>query len=373
VSVNTSSSGIADEIVALARSMGFALAGVCEAMPTRHAEEWRAWIAAGKHGTMAYLEKHAELRLDPRSLLPGAKSMLLVADLYAERGVRVTQRPGTGLETHATPAGHGRIAKYAQGRDYHRVMKRRLHELADALRERHQHAEYRAFVDTAPILEREHAARAGLGWIGKHTLLIHPRAGSFLLLGGLLTTLELQPPAGQVAITDHCGTCTRCIEACPTQAITPYSVEASRCIAYLTIERREAIDPPFHEQIGEWLFGCDVCQDVCPHNSLRDWPGLASANPEYSPRFTMLDALAVLEWMPADRERVVGGSAMGRATLAMFKRNALIVLGNALRSEGISGEERARVGERIARTRDDADESPMVRETAAAVLGLTGC
>src|SRR5262249_20142541 len=140
----------------------------------------------------------------------------------------------------------------------------------DSLRERFPAEQFRAFVDTAPVMEREHAARAGLGWIGKHTLIIHPRLGSYMLLGGVLTTMDIPAPAAQRRVTDHCGTCTRCIDACPTAAITPYSVDATRCISYLTIEHRGEIDPALHEGIGDWLFGCDVCQEVCPHNGGRD-------------------------------------------------------------------------------------------------------
>jgi epoxyqueuosine reductase len=241
------------------------------------------------------------------------------------------------------------------------VIKRRLHQLCDELRADHSGASFRAFTDTAPVLEREYAARAGLGWTGKHTLIIHPRVGSYMLLGGILTTLDI---AFSEPIPDHCGTCTRCIDACPTDAISPYSVDASRCIAYLTIERRPPIDPAFHEAIGGWLFGCDICQEVCPHNSARAAPDPVA--PEYAPRRASFDLLGVLNWSDDDRRAAFESSALKRATLAMMKRNALIVGGNELASDpGF-----------LARARElaaDQREHPVVRQTASAVLQrLTG-
>ena len=159
----------------------------------------------------------------------------------------------------------GRIARYALGDDYHEIIKDRLHVLADWLRQIAPDAQTRAAVDTAPVLERELAGLAGIGWVGKNTCVIHPRVGSWLLLGQIITTLSL---SADEPMPDHCGTCTRCIDACPTDAITqPYQLDASRCISYLTIEHRGEIPTEFHGPIGDWLYGCDICQDVCPHNS----------------------------------------------------------------------------------------------------------
>jgi epoxyqueuosine reductase len=278
-----------------------------------------------------------------------------VADLYARRGES---------EDAVLPRGHGRIARYARGRDYHVVMKKRLHALADRLRQEFPGAEFRAFVDTAPVLEREYAQRAGLGWIGKHTLLLDPRLGSYLLLGGLFTTLELEAPADQVVVSDHCGACTRCIEACPTQAITERSVDATRCISYLTIERRLPISPELRAGLGDWLFGCDICQEVCPHNSRRPaGAAVGEARPEYAAGRSSFDLLEVLGWDEAARSRAFTGSAMKRATLAMMKRNAVIVAGNQIRQRGDAG--------LLARVREiaaDEGEPELVREAAAAVL-----
>ncbi len=340
--------------VELALAMGFALAGVCGARESEHRVEFDRWLAQGKHGSMGYLERHADLRADPRRVLAGARSILLVADQYARRGERDPD----------LPSAHGRIARYARGRDYHRVMKRRLHALADALRPRYPGAEFRAFVDTAPILEREHAARAGLGWIGKHTLLIHPARGSWLLLGGILSTADLRPSDPPRPFPDHCGTCTRCIDACPTRAITPYSVDASRCIAYLTIERRAPIDPEFFPAIGPLIFGCDICQEVCPHNSGRsDTFDAGEPAPEYAPRRDSFDLLEVLGWTPDDHRDAVRGTALGRARPDMLKRNAAIAAGNALRGRDIPAL-RARL-EQLTR---DEGEPDLVKDACRMVL-----
>jgi epoxyqueuosine reductase len=344
------------EVVAACRELGFAAAGITDVAPTEHKDELLAWLRAGKHGSMSYLADHLDIRLDPTKLLPGARSVIMVADLYATR---------SDNEDPPLPTGHGRIARYARGRDYHVVVKKRLHRLADQLRERFTEAQFRAFVDTAPILEREYAARAGLGWIGRHTLVIHPRLGSYMLLGGVLTTLDLAPPPEQETVADYCGTCTRCIEACPTQAISDRSIDASRCISYLTIERRGPINPQFHAAIGDWLYGCDICQEVCPHNSRRavDF-GPAKSVPDvhadYTPQNDSFGLLEVLGWTEADRAREFQGRALKRATLAMMKRNALIALGNQRLDEAAL--------DRVREIASDTGEPDLVRDTAREVL-----
>jgi epoxyqueuosine reductase len=342
-------SELSRDIVRCCLDLGFAQAGIADAAPTRYADELVRWLEAGRHGSMAYLKDQLAARLDPNLVLPGARSVIMVADLYAPRGAHDEPR-----------AGQGRIARYARGRDYHAVMKKRLHRLADDLASRFPGHRFRAFVDTAPVLEREYAARAGMGWIGRHTLLIHPRLGSYVLLGGLLTTMELAPPQDQAVITDHCGTCTRCIDACPTAAISPYSVDAGRCISYLTIERRGPIDPGLHPAIGDWLYGCDVCQEVCPHNSPKPSPDRIL--PEYEPRGSGLDLLEVLGWSEEDRRNAFQGSAMKRANLAMMKRNAIIILCNQLPVCDPALESRLRA------LAGDEAEPELVRETARQAL-----
>lgn len=348
----------AEHIVRACLSAGFALAGVAPAEPSARAEFLKSWLAAGKHGTMAFMDRHLAVRLDVRKVLKGGRSVVMVADQYAPRGPTEPFDPSPG----GVP--HGRIARYTQGRDYHKVMRRRLHMLADSFRIRFPGSEYRSFVDTAPVMEREHAAAAGLGWIGKHTLLIHPERGSRLVLAGMVTTLDLRPPSAQRVFEDHCGTCTRCIDACPTAAISPYSVDASRCISYLTIERRGLIEAEMSRLMGEWVFGCDICQDVCPHNGLspgrREEP--SSAHPAYRSARTGLDLLAVLGWQEADREAGCGGTSLTRARLEMLRRNAAIAAANVCRAQpGGLRELRARLADLAA----DTAEPEMIRRAAA--------
>ncbi|MEE9212552.1 MAG: tRNA epoxyqueuosine(34) reductase QueG, partial [Phycisphaeraceae bacterium] len=326
----------------LTQPLGFTIVGIAAAEPTGHADFIRNWLADGKHGQMHYLGRHLEQRLDPSAMLPGAKSIICVADRHATQA----QSP---KPQGRVPA--GRIARYAWGDDYHTIIKKRLFELADALRTQYPTHEFRAAVDTAPILEREHAARAGLGWVGKHTLLIHPKLGSYLLLGEIVTTLVIQASseAGLAAVTDHCGTCTRCIDACPTYCISPYQLDAARCISYLTIEHRDAIDPSLHNAMGDWITGCDVCQQVCPFNrdheievespkSQVQSPSPQIQNPHAEirnlyaarPPAPAIRLLDVLNWDAKDRQKAFARSALKRIKLDMLKRNALIAAGNYL-------------------------------------------
>ena len=265
---------------------------------------------------MTYLDKRFDERVNPQTYLPGAQSIISVATNYF-------------VPLEPPPAGvNGRIARYALGDDYHDVMKAKLHALADAIRAIAPEAQTRAAVDTAPVVEKELAARAGIGWLGKNACLINPKIGSWLLLGEVLTTLEIPPDA---PATDHCGTCTRCIDACPTQAITaPYQVDASRCISYLTIEHRGEIAPELQPQMQDWLYGCDICQDVCPHN--RKAPPATAA--EFQPRFVSgtLPVSEVLAWEDDTYRAALRGSAMKRVKLPILKRNAAIVAANAERA-----------------------------------------
>ncbi len=371
--------------------MGFAAAGVCEAHPSVRSDELTDWLAAGKHGSMSWLADSAGVRTDPVRFLAGARSVIVVADRYAEAEGNADHefdaQRDTMTGTRSSPAHRsgppdrchqdnavGRIARYARGKDYHKLVDRRLHALADHLRREHPGALFRCFVDAAPVFEREHAQRAGLGWIGKNSLLLHPRLGSYLLLGGVFTTLDLPAPASQHAVTDHCGSCTACIDACPTDAITPYSVDARRCISYLTIERRGPIEPRFFEAIGDRVLGCDVCQEVCPLNSptTASHGGSAAAagvNPSYfaGPRRAAVPLLEMLDLDAHTRGTLLTGSAVKRATLSMLRRNAVIAAGNALR-EKRARHDLAALRERLAHIADDEHEDPLVRETAHAVL-----
>lgn len=350
---------LAGEVLHLAHGLGFALAGIAAAQPSPHAEAHAAFIAAGKHGGMEYLARHLADKQDPRRLLAGCRSILVVADPYA-------------AAIAPAPAGHGRFARYALGDDYHLVLKERLHALADALRRRHPQAEFRATTDTAPIHEREFAALAGLGWIGKNTLLIHPRHGSFLLLGTLLTTLDLAAsaelgwPAPTTPPTDHCANCRRCIDACPTQAIAAEgrSMDPRRCISYLTLEHRGPIGPEWHAPMGAWLGGCDICQEVCPYNAVGARNPLP-VQPAYAPRSGLAGGLALVEvlaWTDEERRQVFRRSALKRMKLEMLLRNALIAAGNAL-TESPDPALRAAV------ERHAAGPEGLLRETAWTVLG----
>ncbi|MEE9405151.1 MAG: tRNA epoxyqueuosine(34) reductase QueG [Algisphaera sp.] len=328
----------ADFVLTAARTHGFVLAGIGPATPSPHADHVKQWLADGKHGEMHYLANHLDVRLNPDKLLPGAQSVIAVAEPY-----HATNDPPANPPTPATPeAARGRLARYAHGDDYHKVLKKRLHQLADALATEYPAEQFRTTVDTAPALERELATAAGLGWTAKNTLLIHPKHGSYFLLGLIVTTLELPSseardyPVPTVPATDHCANCTRCIDACPTDAIAPegYSLNATRCISYLTLEHRSPIDPALHASMGDWLGGCDICQDVCPYNTIasRQTSPLPihdryTPRPELAHGLTLID---VLNWTADDRANTFRGSSLKRIKLDMIRRNALIASGNAL-------------------------------------------
>lgn len=331
---------------------GFALAGVCDAQPTRYETQLREWLGAGKHGEMSYLEANLEALLDPNKILQGVRSIICVADRYH------AGQP----EKKVTP-GMGRIARYARGGDYHVSMKKRLQKLSDSISEQFPNERFRVCVDTAPLLEREYAARAGLGAIGKHTLLIQQGVGSYLLLGEILTTLEL--PSTEANDNDPCGACTRCIDACPTSAITPWSVDAAKCISYLTIEHRSAIEDKYYEPAGQWIFGCDICQEVCPHNqpTMRTKRAIVHETYKSSANTTDRPIADILGWNDDARRGAFTGSAMKRAKLNMMKRNALIAAANSLLRE-----DDAVLHNRIKEIAHCENEDAMVRQTAVEVL-----
>lgn len=330
------------------RAAGFAAAGIARCEPAGRSDSLRAWLDAGQHGTMRWMERHVEERIDPRRLLAGSRSIICVADRY--------HPPGRNGVEH-DPA----VAAYARGRDYHREMKQRLHVLCDAWAAQWPDESFRACVDTAPILERAHAESAGIGRVGKNTMLIDPGLGSWMLLGEVLTTMEIRATPG--TSTDPCGTCTKCIDACPTGALRPWSVDANRCIAALTIEQREAIPAELHAGIGAWLFGCDECQTACPHNALTSATSEAKVNDAYAPRHGDLDVARVLEWTQDERVDAIAGTAMTRATLDMWRRNACIVAGTYL-ARG----QRADLRDRLRDLAADPSEPDMIRTTAAAAL-----
>lgn len=295
---------------------GFDRCGIAKAEPIGRGDYLTEWLRLGRAGSMEYLRRNLNIRLDPAQILPNARSAIVVALNY--------KQPSPNEVVAEAP--RGRVAMYAWGEDYHDVLRDKLRSLVDRL-----HAalpdpfETRICVDTAPIVERELAAAAGIGWIGKNTLVLHQDLGSYFFLGVIITTLDLQPDA---PAEDHCGSCTACLDACPTQAFpAPYQLNASRCISYLTIEHRGGITKPFQQMMGDWVFGCDVCQEVCPFN--RHAPAATE------PRFTTvrtppsLDLRETLSWTDDDHRRHLRGSAMARATPEMLRRNANIAALNS--------------------------------------------
>lgn len=346
------SAQLTQEILARCNELGFAIAGVAEVAPSRWAEQLQAWLGQNKHGEMWYMAEHAQLRIDPAVMVSGAQSIICVADRYHTGG-------RDRLPKHSP---HGRVARYARGDDYHRVMKKRLFELCDELQERFPDETFRVCVDTAPVLEREFAQRAGIGAVGKNTMLIQQGIGSYLLLGEVITTLALEPTP-DADNKDPCGTCTRCIDACPTGAITPWSVDATRCISYLTIEHRSTIDPQYHRAMGDWIFGCDICQEVCPHNQPTWRSRQHDVHEAYKPRNSGFDLLEVLSWSEDDRRSAFTRSALKRAKLNMMKRNALIAAGNSF-----ARDDDPALRQRIVEIAADPDEDAMVQQTAQQVM-----
>ena len=302
-------------VKAQAAALGFHKVAIAAAAPlARDRAALAAWLKGDRHATMAWMARDPGKRSDPERLLPGCKSVIALAVNYGPGDAGSTPRPGWA-----------RVARYARGRDYHKVMGRKLRELAAWLTTE-AGAVSRTFVDTGPVLERAWAERAGLGWIGKNANLLTRDLGSWILLGEVLTCAALEQDAGPHE--DFCGTCTACLDACPTQAIeSPGVVNSNACISYWTIEHRGAIPEGRREGVGDWIFGCDVCQDVCPWNT-------AFAKPATDDPFSSREDLAELD--PVDilgldeaafRARYSGTSLM-RARFDGMRRNACVVLGN---------------------------------------------
>lgn len=317
---------LTQRLVAVAYGLGFDAVGVTALGVPHTLAHFDAWLAAGHHGTMAYLAGDgATLRADSHRPHPGATHAVVLGVSYGGRG----------------PAGV--VARYARGDDYHVLLRERVRELHSWLEQELGHPVHaRPYVDSGPILERDLAQRAGLGWFGKNTMLITPRAGSHLFLASLLVELELEVSAPFEA--DRCGSCTRCLDACPTGALpSPRVLDANRCISYLTIEHRDAIPEELRAAMGSWLYGCDICNDVCPWNQRF---ARAPSLEEFAARDLFVDvrdaesarALARELCMmgPAEYAAAFRGSAIKRAKLWMLQRNACVVLGNIGTAEDLA-------------------------------------
>jgi epoxyqueuosine reductase len=301
-----------------AQSIGFCLVGIAPATEADGFHRLRDWLAQDYSGEMAYMALGAEARRHPSSILGDVRSVIMVAMDYAETSkITFSGKPKAPVPTAGAfglPL-NGKVARYAAGADYHEVMWRSLDKLLAWLKSEMPESNGRSVVDTAPLLERDFARRAGLGWIGKNTMLINKQRGSYFFLGALLTNLDLKPDAPHQA--EHCGTCTACLDACPTQAFPAAGVlDARRCISYLTIELRGPIPDELREGVGDWLFGCDVCQEVCP------WNRHDESQPE------AIDAVELLGLDDAAFRQRFRGSAITRAKRRGLLRNAAIVLGN---------------------------------------------
>ena len=275
----------------------------------REAETYDRWITKGAHAGMDYMARNREKRNDPRLLVEGTKSVVVVLQNYQP-------------DRNTSQGDEFKISKYAYGRDYHKVLKNRLKKLMSFIRtEVADEADGRFFVDSAPVSERSLAARAGLGWRGKNTNLIHPRLGSFVFIGELFLNFEL--PYG-TPIKEACGGCTRCLDACPTGALTsPYELDANKCISYLTIENKGEISEDFSGQFDGWIFGCDICQDVCPWN----WKARPHKEPDFNLRPTFGEMTSV-DWKAlseASFDELSKGSAIRRAGYAGIMRNIRFV------------------------------------------------
>ena len=293
-----------ERIKAKARELGFLGCGMAKAeFLLQEATRLEQWLHAGKHGQMGYMANHFDLRTDPRQLVPGARSVISLAYNY--------HTPGRQVDPEAP-----KLSTYAYGRDYHKVLKQRMKPLMAYITEEFGQVAMRCFTDSAPVLEKAWAERAGIGWRGKHSLVIRKGQGSYFFLAEIILDLELAPDA---PVTDHCGTCRRCIDACPTQAITPHSVDGGRCISYLTIELKEAIPTEMAGKLENWAFGCDICQQVCPWNRF--------STPHHEPQFLPRPAVMGLsreEWHGMTEvvfDRLFEGSAVKRTKYAGLQRN----------------------------------------------------
>jgi len=305
---------VSETLERFSHELGFELFGVTKAEPlSEELEHLKTWLAEGMHGQMDWFERDPERRCDPERVLPGCKSVIVVGKNYLHEDNIPHEVSGTG-----------KVSRYAQGKDYHRVLDKKLKKIAKKCNALGGEGTWsKAYVDHGPVMERQWAEKAGLGFIGRHTLLINPEKGSWFFLGVILTTLEIPPTERK--ITASCGDCRRCLDACPTDAISefPHKVDARRCISYLTIEHKGEIDPELQDKFSGWVFGCDICQDFCPYNQKRSEPQETDA---FQPK--MLPAnWSLVEMLELDEEKMMDEykqSPIHRAGVESIHRNAKI-------------------------------------------------
>ena len=344
--------GLSEVIKSEARRLGFELVGITTAKPPPHFDVFEAWLEAGRHGEMAYLEseRSRQRRADPRQILPDCQSIVVLGMRY-----------GTPRKEDNGEREKGQVAAYAWGDDYHDVFPERLESLVAFIEAQVGHAvPNRCYTDTGPLLERELAQRAGLGWIGKNTCLINPHHGSYFLLAEILLGMQLEPDPPLTS--DHCGTCMRCIEACPTSCILPdRTLDATRCISYLTIELKGVIPEELRPQVRNWVFGCDVCQQVCPWNIRFSTP---EGEPAFAPR-AEVPAPILRDELKLDAQgfsRKFKGSPVKRAKRRGYLRNVAVALGNL--------DDPGTVPDLATALREEPE--PLVRSHAAWALGRIG-
>jgi epoxyqueuosine reductase len=343
-----------------AHALGFELVGIAPASEADGFAHLQDWLAQGFAGEMGYMSHHADARRHPQAILPNVRSVMMVGINYKPAdgdtqgsGARVQ---GSVREQVSGDRGRGaelkgRVSFYAGGLDYHGVLREKLKKLLEWIQQEVPGTRGRAVVDTAPLLERDFARRAGLGWFGKNTMLLHKQLGSYFFLGALLLDLDL--PADEPFRTSHCGTCTRCLEACPTDAfVGPYQLDARRCISYLTIELRGPIPQDFRHSMDDWIFGCDVCQEVCPWNRKAPVGQEAALQPNVTGLY--VDLLELMGLNEEEFRRRFRDTALMRPKRAGMLRNAAIALGNL-------GDERALPV--LEQARNDAE--PLIRDAAA--------
>jgi len=304
-----------------ARDLGFHACGFSRAQHLdKEAHRLEQWLNEGRHGTMGWMERNFDKRVDPTKLVPGSKSVVSVIASY-----RFDEN-----ELADARADHPKIAKYARGRDYHKTFKGKLKRLFNYTKEINGGIDGRFFVDSAPVMDKAWAERSGLGWMGKNGNMLNKELGSWFLIGEMIVDI---PFIYDAPVSDHCGTCTRCIDACPTDAIyEPYKIDAEKCISYLTIELKDKIPDDLKQNLGEWAFGCDICQDVCPWNRKAAY----SIIDDFKPRPQIISPPDDKSWSRIDQELfddLFEGSAVRRATHKWFTRNAEIAEENIRRKD----------------------------------------